>query len=115
MDLAEFVVEADRESAREGFAGALKTAAANGAEAVALFRQHANEVRLFISDGAMPVMDGPGAIIELRRLQPSLPVILTSGEGSEGPQPVEGAVVVAKPFALEEILGAVHRSLSQSA
>ena len=55
-------------------------AATNGAEAVALFRQHAGEVRLFITDQAMPVMDGSHAIAELRQLKPGLPVILTSGE-----------------------------------
>ncbi|MFO1512639.1 MAG: ATP-binding protein [Verrucomicrobiota bacterium] len=83
--------------------------ATHGAEAVALFRQHADEVRLFITDGVMPVMSGPQAIFELRKLKPGLPVILTSAEaGAEVPA---GTVAVAKPFALEELLVAIQQSL----
>ena len=84
-------------------------AAANGVEAVALFRQHAGEVRLFITDQTMPVMDGSHAIAELRRLQPGLPVILTSGEVMA--DQLEGIVQVGKPFALEELLVAIQSSL----
>ena len=86
--------------------------AADGAEAVALFRQHADEVRLFITDGAMPVMSGAQAITELRKLEPGLPVILTSAE-VEAEIP-EGVVAVTKPFALEELLTAIQRSLISS-
>ncbi len=84
-------------------------AAANGAEAVTLFREHAGEVRLFITDQTMPVMDGFHAIAELRRLQPGLPVILTSGEVLA--DQLERIVPVGKPFALEELLVAIERSL----
>lgn len=83
--------------------------ATNGAEAVAQFQQHADEVRLFITDSAMPVMDGHQAVIELRKLKPGLPVILTSGELN--PEKPDG-VVVNKPFALEELLTAIQRILA---
>lgn len=83
--------------------------AANGAEAVALFRQHAGKVRLLITDNAMPVMDGRQVITELRALKPGLPVIFASGEG--GTEKLEGVSELSKPFALEELLGAIHRSL----
>ena len=84
-------------------------AATNGAEAVALFRQHAGEVRLFITDQAMPVMDGSHAIAELRRLKPGLPVILTSGAAAA--DHLAGVMLVSKPFTLEELLTAIQRSL----
>ena len=84
--------------------------AANGAEAVGLFRAHATEVRLFITDGAMPVMSGMEAIAELRRLEPGLPVILTSAEAE--PEMGAGIFAVPKPFALEELLAAIQRSLT---
>ena len=115
------LVADDEQAIRELVAAELTLAgyhvltASNGAEAVALFRLQASEVRLLISDGAMPVMDGPHAIAEVRRLQPGLPVILTSGEVLEDLEKTEGVVVVNKPFALEEILGAVHRSLQKRA
>ncbi len=83
--------------------------AANGAEAVALFRRHANEVQLFITDHAMPVMDGKQAIAEVRALKPGLPVISTSGEG--GLETIEGVTELDKPFALEDLLAAIRRSL----
>jgi len=86
--------------------------ATHGVEALALFRQHADEVRLFITDGAMPVMSGLQAIIELRKLKPGLPVILTSAEACVGAP--DGVVAVAKPFALEELLVAIERSLKSA-
>ena len=82
--------------------------AANGAEALALFKQHAGEVRLLITDNSMPVMTGPQAIAEIRKLKPGLPVILASGEGGTS---LEGVAELEKPFALAELLNAVSRSL----
>lgn len=84
--------------------------ATNGAEAVALFREHADGVRLFITDSAMPVMDGRRALAELRTLKPGLPVILTSGEGAEAETKV---TALSKPFALEELLRAVHQAIAR--
>ncbi len=80
--------------------------ATNGAEAVALFRVHVADVKLFITDAAMPVMDGAQAIAELRAINAKLPVILTSGEAAEHP----GVIVVNKPFVLAELLGAIQKS-----
>jgi CheY-like chemotaxis protein len=82
--------------------------AANGAEAVTLFKQHAEEIRLFITDHSMPVMSGPQAIVEIRKLNAALPVILT---GTEPGATVPHATELAKPFALGELLNAVSRSL----
>ncbi len=83
--------------------------AANGAAALTLFKQHAAEIRLFITDHSMPVMSGPQAIIEIRKLNPRLPVILASGEG--GAENLEGVTELNKPFALAELLQAVSRRL----
>jgi len=82
--------------------------AANGVEALALFKQHATEVRLLITDNSMPVMSGPQAITEIRKLKPGLPVIIASGEGRSN---LEGVSELEKPFALAELLNAVSRSL----
>lgn len=84
--------------------------AQNGAEALELFKKHGSEVRLFITDNSMPVMDGLQAIAEIRRLSPTLPVILSSGEsGGELPP---GVLQLSKPFALAELLATVSRSLT---
>ncbi len=111
----ELILVADDEKAiRELVAAELNSfgyrvlTATNGEEAVAQFRQYADEVRLCITDGAMPVMDGHQAVAALRKLKPGLPVILTSGEADPGG---DLGVIVSKPFALEELLVAIHQIL----
>jgi CheY-like chemotaxis protein len=90
-------------------AGYRVIAAANGAEAVALFRAHLRDIRLFITDNAMPNVDGLEAVAALRKMNPELPVILTSGdiEAAE----TTGFSVVNKPFSLEEILLSIQQNL----
>ncbi len=112
----ELILVADDEKAIRELVAAELTAfgyrvltATNGVEAVVQFRAHVEEVRLFITDSAMPVMDGNQAVAELRKLKPGLPVILTSGELDA--DKADG-VVVNKPFALEELLGAIHKILT---
>lgn len=82
--------------------------AANGAEAVTLYKQNAKDVRVFITDSSMPVMTGPQAIAEIRKLDPKLPVILASGEGGTG---IEGVAELEKPFALADLLNTVSGCL----
>jgi len=84
--------------------------AANGAEAVALFRENQAGVRLFITDGSMPVLNGRGAIVAIRKIRPNLPVILTSGD-AESDQSFRLSVV-NKPFSLGEILAAIQRNMA---
>ncbi|MBI3848736.1 MAG: CHASE2 domain-containing protein [Verrucomicrobia bacterium] len=86
-------------------------AASNGEEAVRLFQKHASDVRLLITDCAMPVMDGLQTIRALREKWPDLPVILASGEDGADAEKIADVVLVNKPFALEEILSAVQNCL----
>jgi DNA-binding response OmpR family regulator len=65
----------------------------------------------------MPVMGGTQLIRELRRRGARFPVIASSGE-TPGDEPsaadIEGSVVrLAKPFALDELLSAIARSLRE--
>ena len=53
--------------------------ASDGHAGVSAFEQQAGEVRLVLLDIAMPRMDGPTALAELRRRSPGLPIILMSG------------------------------------
>jgi len=109
------LVADDEQSIRELLATELTSSgyrvlsAANGAEAVALFREHANEVRLFITDGAMPVLDGHGAIASLRKLKPDLPVILTGGDAERND--ALKISIVNKPFSLEDILASIQQEM----
>ncbi len=83
--------------------------AANGAEAVTLFKQHSREVRLFITDNSMPAMSGPQAIAEIRKLRADLPAILSSGEASA--EKLLDVVELNKPFALADLLTTMSRCL----
>jgi PAS domain S-box-containing protein len=53
--------------------------AVHGRQAVELFAAHPRQFRAILLDLTMPVMNGPEAFRELRRLDPSIPVILMSG------------------------------------
>ena len=53
--------------------------AGDGMEAVAVFKQHQNDIRCVLSDLTMPRMDGWQTLVALRKLSPDIPVILSSG------------------------------------
>lgn len=53
--------------------------AADGQEALEIFRAHRDEIRLVLLDLTMPGMDGWQTLAGLRALRPDIPVILASG------------------------------------
>lgn len=53
--------------------------AADGHQAIEIFRAHQDEIACVVLDLTMPQMDGPTVLKELRRIKPDLPVILSSG------------------------------------
>ena len=55
------------------------TAYADGRQALEIFRVHQDRIRCVLLDLTMPQMDGGETLIELRRIAPNLPVILSSG------------------------------------
>ncbi len=58
--------------------------AANGAEAMGLYAIHGRDIALVLTDVMMPVMDGLSLIPALRRLNPGVRVIATSGINAGG-------------------------------
>ena len=82
--------------------------AADGAEAVALFRQHREQLAAVLLDLTMPGVDGVAAFATIHTLAPTLPVVLMSGYSRE--EAVERfeqrglAGFLQKPFATESLL-----------
>jgi CheY-like chemotaxis protein len=53
--------------------------AANGLEALEIYRRHAHKIDLVLLDMIMPVMGGIETYHELRSIDPNLPIIICSG------------------------------------
>ncbi|MBO0727592.1 MAG: response regulator, partial [Blastocatellia bacterium] len=89
--------------------------ASDGAEACALYREKRNEIKLVLTDMMMPVMDGAAAISELRRLDPRLPIIASSGLaeiGKEAQALASGAQkFLSKPYTAIRLLRALNELL----
>ncbi|MDQ6963655.1 MAG: PAS domain S-box protein [Mariprofundales bacterium] len=91
--------------------------AGDGVEGVACYRQHAEEIGLVLLDLLMPCMGGREALALLRRLNPTLPVLLTSGyDGSDAEQLItEGRLCgfLPKPYTAEQLCAAVGSALAK--
>jgi two-component system cell cycle sensor histidine kinase/response regulator CckA len=91
-------------------------AAADGREAVDLFKAHRGEIVCAMLDLAMPMMNGAEALRELRRLQPDLRVIICSGydEQKVGGQ-LKGLGAVAflqKPYQIADLTNKLNTLLA---
>jgi len=90
----------------------------DGREAVEQVRGRANELVLAILDLTMPQLSGSEAALEIRAVNPTLPLLLTSGYseeevGSQLPD-VEPAEFIQKPYRpndlIEQIRRLIHRA-----
>jgi CheY-like chemotaxis protein len=91
-------------------------AAGDGEEAHALYSQHQKDVRLVITDLAMPGMDGPALITALKKINPSVKVICTSGLGSytqkEALTDLGVLAILSKPCNSRIVLQAIQDALT---
>ena len=91
--------------------------AADGAEAMALYSKHQNEIALVFTDMRMPVMDGTTTIQVLMKMNPEVRIIAASGINSnQGIAKDAGAGVrqfLPKPYTAETILRILHQVLKE--
>ena len=89
--------------------------AANGADAVQQFREHAGRVRLAILDVVMPVQNGRLALDHIRKLEPGIRALFLSGYADDpsGREAIDvgGELLVLKPVHPVELLRAVRKAL----
>ncbi|HZS07924.1 MAG TPA: PAS domain S-box protein [Blastocatellia bacterium] len=90
--------------------------AGDGAEAVALYAQHRNDIAVVITDMMMPFMDGPATIRALQKLNPLVRVIAATGLKANG-KVTEAAsagvrIFLTKPFTAEKLLKSLAEILS---
>jgi CheY-like chemotaxis protein len=58
--------------------------ATDGADAVAMYAQHRDEIAVVLNDMVMPVMDGAATIHALTRINPKIKIIAASGLNVNG-------------------------------
>ena len=86
--------------------------AADGAEAVELFRDHHADIDLVILDLVMPRLSGRDAAHRLAALAPSVKILLSSGYSTDDVSDIPAALgLLSKPFRPTELLSAVQAAL----
>ena len=96
--------------------------AGDGTEAIAQFSQHRGEVKAVLTDIMMPFMDGVTLSRTLKRMDPSIQIIATSGMGSAKGRQDRAAALASlqintflnKPYSANEILTAIGELLSSN-
>ena len=89
--------------------------AADGIEAVRKYREHADDIDLVVLDLSMPRQGGEDAFQEMRKIKPSVRVLLCCGYGEAmanakiAPDNLVG--FLPKPFALETLAQTIHSAL----
>jgi len=113
----------DQDAVRKTGAGMLRRlgyspmSASSGLEAVAVFREHHNEICCVITDLTMPDMDGWETLAALRKIQPDLPVVLVSGhdqsQAMKQDRPEKFQAFLHKPYAMIQLKNALLKALQQ--
>jgi two-component system cell cycle sensor histidine kinase/response regulator CckA len=91
--------------------------AADGAEALAIYAQHRDEIALVLTDMKMPVLDGPATIHALMKINPLMKIIAASGLDANGSvAKVAGAGVkyfLTKPYTAATLLKTIRILLDE--
>jgi hypothetical protein len=121
----ELILVVDDEAAiREATKTSLETynykvlTANDGIEAIALYAEHRDRIRLVLVDMLMPAMDGATTIRTLQKIDPQVKIIAVSGLASKDRLNVTVDTGVntflSKPYTAQELLQAISRVLSSN-
>ncbi len=92
--------------------------ASDGTEAVALYAQHKDEIKLVLTDMMMPYMDGPATIRALQKLNPRVKIIASSGltetaRMAEASSNGGVSKFLTKPYTAEKLLETIAEVLKE--
>ncbi len=121
-EAVEILVVEDEDDVREVTCAVLEArgyrvlAAADGAEGVALLADRQGRVALCLVDMGLPLMDGRSTVRALRRIDPAVKIVVSSGAG-RGPASLEagedaGEAFLAKPYDAETLLRVIREVLA---
>ncbi len=89
--------------------------ASDGTEAVALFAEKKNQISLVLMDIAMPIMDGPRTMRAIRKLNPGVKIIASSGIVPEGQLKIDDMAApneyLSKPYTSDRLLRTIRSVL----
>jgi PAS domain S-box-containing protein len=92
--------------------------AADGEEALAVYREHGSDIDLVLLDCTMPGMTGLEVLQELQKLNQDVRVVFSSGHSVSGVEQLlaaGGRAFVAKPYRPEELVGRIRQVLDEPA
>ncbi len=89
--------------------------AEDGTDALALYFQRRQEINLVLTDIEMDLMDGIALVKALKKVEPGVKVIVSSGESNNNKKPILQDLGVTsfldKPYSARDLLSAVHLAL----
>jgi CheY-like chemotaxis protein len=86
--------------------------AADGQEAVELFRTHRDSIDLILLDVQMPRLSGLEALAQIRQIDATVPVLLASGYSETPPDRSHGAQgFIGKPYREHDLLTTIREAL----
>jgi PAS domain S-box-containing protein len=93
--------------------------AGHGTEALRIFQERRQEIRLVLTDMMMPEMDGPTLIAALRVLDPAVKIVGITGmsdmAGMSALRALALSGILAKPFTIEQLLVVIREALPVAA
>ena len=120
--MARILIAEDEEALRAMCARALATdghqveTASDGSEALEILIRERGRFDLLLTDGRMPIMDGIALALAAARDFPDLTILLMTGyaDQRERAQGLDALVhdVIAKPFSVADLRGAVSEALA---
>lgn len=78
--------------------------AKNGKEAIDVYIQNQDKIKLVLMDIMMPEMDGNTAIYKLKEINPQVQIIACSGRNIEPDNEAQVAAILLKPYTNQELL-----------